>query len=105
MNIKDFIKLKQRLYKLGDNINIKKGADYAGKEDTLKNFKLIEFLNVAPSETGCFVRLCDKISRIAQYLESGVFEVEEESLEDTVVDAMNYLCLFYAIIVEKRDKK
>jgi len=102
MNIKEFLRLKHRLFKKSDQINIRKGHDYAGTEDTLKNFKLVEFLDVMPAELGCYLRLCDKISRIAQYLRTGVLKVEEESLEDTVVDAINYLCLFYALIEEKK---
>lgn len=105
MNIENFLKLKHKLFEKSDEINRKKGFDYAGAEDTLYNFKLIEFLGVAPSELGCFLRLTDKISRIAQFLRTGVFKVEEESLEDTVIDAINYLCLFYALITEKRQNK
>ena len=105
MRLKDYLKLKHKLFKKSDKINIQKGLDYAGKEDNLKNFKLIEYLGVAPAELGCFLRLTDKISRIAQFLRTGVFLVEEESLEDTVVDAINYLCLFYALIEEKRKRE
>lgn len=103
MEVEELIKLKKKLFKKGNEIHRSKGKDYAGKEDTLKNFKLVEFLEIVPSELGCYVRFLDKVSRIGQFLKDGVFKVEEESLEDTVIDAINYLCLFYALIVEKRN--
>jgi hypothetical protein len=101
----EVLKLKKMLYEKADEIHRKKGHDYASEEDSLKNFKLVEFLGVCPAEVGCFIRLTDKISRIAQFLQTGVFKVESENLEDTIVDAINYLTLFYALINEKRRKQ
>jgi hypothetical protein len=40
-------------------------------------------------QQGIFIRFLDKVSRLSTYMTKGKFEVNE-SLQDTIVDAINY---------------
>jgi hypothetical protein len=47
------------------------------------------------------VRMLDKMSRLASFMEAGKFKVEDEKLKDTILDMINYSILLYAYIDEK----
>lgn len=77
----------------------RKNADYAGKDGTrpFRNFELCEAMNLCRTEVGMAVRLSDKIQRLAGALSSdGTFQVSDETFDDTVLDAINYLVLISA---------
>lgn len=78
----------------------KKNHDYAGDGDALKNFKLVEYLGICDAETGVLVRMCDKISRLANIYKGGA-EVSE-SIDDTLDDNINYSNILRAVIYEKK---
>lgn len=74
----------------------KKNADYSGdRDDALSNFKLVEQLNVTDVRTGTVVRICDKLARISTLIKRDP-TVEDERLEDTIKDAINYLVILLA---------
>ena len=78
-----------------------KNDDYSTRDlqgDGLHNFRLIETYKLATAETGVFVRLSDKMTRIANFLNTGILSVQDEKIEDTICDAMNYLIILKAII-------
>ena len=80
----------------------KKNHDYAGDSglDALKNFKLVEYLNITETSTGILVRMCDKMSRLANVYHGGNL-VKNESCEDTGKDLINYIIILLASIQEK----
>lgn len=81
----------------------KKNHDYTINGDPLSNFRLIEKYGIARTEDGIFMRLLDKISRLANGL-TGEYEVTDETMHDTIVDAINYLIILgYAIEKDKGD--
>jgi len=83
----------------------KKNHDYAvgqhAEEDALKNFKLVEYLKITDASTGILVRICDKISRLANVYK-GDNQVKDESCIDTTKDLINYALILLATIKEKQ---
>ena len=83
------------------NILRAKNSDYAGNDDALKNFKLVEFLGICPVEVGILVRMCDKMSRMATLINTPP-KVADESFEDTALDLCNYTDILLAARKEKQ---
>lgn len=84
----------------------RKNDDYSTRQsndDALKNFRGIETLGITTTENGVFVRLFDKVNRIANFLQTGVLSVEDEKIDDTIQDAINYLVILKAAIKSVRD--
>ena len=79
----------------------KKNHDYAGDKDALKNFKLVDYLGIATSAQGILVRLCDKFSRLANVYK-GDNKVKDETVEDTIDDAINYLVILKAVLRQEK---
>ncbi len=72
----------------------KKNQDYGANDDPFRNFR--EF-----GTYGILVRLSDKLARLRTFEERGSFMVADEQLKDTIMDAINYLVLYYAMKEEK----
>jgi len=87
---------QKHLFDKAEGIMKSKNADYSNPESTgddLANFRGSTKVQV-PVPKGIYIRLGDKMSRIETFLNRGTFEVDE-SIEDTVVDAINYLVILY----------
>ena len=69
----------------------KKNLDYGATNDPFANFRKRGAL-------GIMVRLEDKLARLDSFLEKGGLALKSESIEDTVVDGINYLVLLYAFL-------
>jgi hypothetical protein len=69
---------------------VKKNQDYAHQSDPFRNFRMF-------GTFGILVRLSDKIARLRSFEESGQFVVEDERLEDTLLDIINYAVLYRAM--------
>jgi hypothetical protein len=81
-----------------------KNADYGADEDALRNFRLVEQLGI-PMEVGILTRLADKIARIGKIIQSGEVHVKDETIEDTILDAINYLIILRAALNEPQESK
>lgn len=68
-----------------------KNHDYAGEKDPWQNFKSASIIGLGV-EQAILVRILDKISRVSNLLEAKA-EVKEETIEDTIVDCINYLAI------------
>ncbi len=80
----------------------RKNHDYSGEGDTpFLNFEQCENLKLCSTEAGLLVRLSDKLTRLACFLRTGELKVEDEKLEDTVLDMLNYVVLFAAYCRQK----
>lgn len=95
------------LYERGLSIMKQKNADYSGKEQAagLKNF--ITSANVVGIKMtqGILVRIMDKITRISNLLTQEA-KVKDETIQDTILDAINYLAILdYAIKEESKTAK
>lgn len=81
---------------------ISKTKDYATIDDPYRNFRMSESVGVSV-ERGILVRMCDKLSRIGNLIESNDNSVKDESIEDTLIDVMNYSNILLCYIQEKRN--
>jgi hypothetical protein len=68
-----------------------KNRDYGADADPFRNFRAFGAL-------GILVRLSDKLARARTYLERGNFAVKDEQIDDTLLDAINYVILLMAIL-------
>lgn len=88
------------------SITKKKNADYAGAsaDDPFANFTRVEKTDICDTETGMLVRMSDKLSRITTFVKVGVLQVEDESVEDTLLDLANYALLMAGYIKLKKEE-
>ena len=80
----------------------KKNHDYAGADDEYANFRTAEIIGLSV-EKGILVRWLDKLKRIDNLLTQEAY-VTEESIEDTLRDAVNYPCILLAYLEAKRGR-
>lgn len=81
----------------------KKNADYGADEDALRNFRLVQQIGV-PMEIGILTRLADKFARLGKIITTGKQAVMDESIDDTILDAINYLIILRAALSEAKQK-
>lgn len=86
------------------NLMAKKNMDYAGEEDIFANFRRTEDMGITTTEKGFLVRMTDKFSRLATFTENNELAVKDESVEDTLIDIINYAVLFHQYIKTKKDE-
>lgn len=86
------------------NLMRRKNADYAGSggENPFANFTRSEAMGLCSTEVGFLVRMTDKMSRLSSYVESGKLLVEDESVNDTLIDLINYSVLLAGYIKSKQ---
>ena len=100
MDREGYQRFHEQLCKDALDLSMRKNHDYSGGEDgtdPFLNFKTVEFLGSGvTTEQGFMVRLADKIRRLAGFVKTGEFKVEDEAFRDTVIDSINYLCLLAA---------
>jgi hypothetical protein len=96
MNKEEFFKDLENTFGVCIRISEKKNADYAGDADPFKNFRMSEQVGVDPARA-ILVRISDKLSRISNLLDREA-KVEDERLEDTICDMINYLAILKAFI-------
>lgn len=77
-----------------------KNSDYAGEsgENPFANFEVSEMVGV-PVSRGMLVRLMDKIKRASNLLDQKA--LVNESIDDTLLDAINYLGLLRAWLISE----
>lgn len=95
----DLFKLHETLCAKSLEIMKKKNQDYS-KSTWNGNFMVCEALQAATAENGIIIRMGDKLSRLVSVLEKGA--LVEESIEDTVLDLVNYSILLWAVYSDKK---
>ena len=81
----------------------RKSHDYANDGDVLKNFKeSSKIASITPVQS-ILVLVGTKISRLTELVTTEKIS-KNESVEDTILDLINYLLLLKAMIEEQREK-
>lgn len=88
-NRKSFVEQMSQNSTVALELVMKKTNDYATIDDPYRNFRMCESVGVSV-EKGILVRMCDKLSRIGNLIDNGTASVKDESVEDTLIDVMNY---------------
>jgi hypothetical protein len=91
--------LHERLTTKGRELMEKKNQDYGADEDPFRNFRMSKLLKIKP-EFGVLLRMQDKMARLVSFLERGDLKVKDESVEDSVIDLINYAVILYGLIQE-----
>lgn len=87
----ELLRLHEELCYQGRQLMELKNQDYGGVSDPFANFRRFGAL-------GILVRLDDKLSRLASFVEKGDLKLKSESVQDTIVDGINYLVLLAAFL-------
>lgn len=72
-----------------------KGHDYSGEEDTFDNLRDFGSLGVA-------ARMGDKYHRLKWFYQQGILAVENETVEDTIKDLINYA--YFLLLLYRQEK-
>lgn len=104
MSRDEFIQNISDRYARGLDLIRAKNNDYANGTNPFRNFELAEHLGIDVKKA-IVVRMADKMARIANLLDKEG-AVKDESIEDTILDGINYLAILGARIdYEKTLKK
>jgi hypothetical protein len=102
MNREEYIQYHKEACEKMMSITRAKNADYCGiGNDPFANFSRVEALGITDVCRGFLVRMTDKFSRITSFVQKGVLEVKDETVEDTLFDLANY-CLLLAAYIRSR---
>jgi hypothetical protein len=94
------LKAAKELFERCLHIMETKNHDYASSTNFFKNLSLSEYLGVAKTENGIVTRLLDKIIRICNGIQRE-YSVKDEKIDDTILDAINYLALLYLYLMDQ----
>lgn len=98
MTQEEFFKFIEEGYKKAHGIIVKKNSDYATGTDPFKNFKMASLIGITP-ERAILVRISDKLARVSNLLNPGKeAKVLDETVEDTILDMINYLAILRAYL-------
>lgn len=79
----------------------KKNADYSEEKDPFSNFRLSEHAGLSTTEEAILMRILDKTARVIQVFRKGN-RVEDETIDDTCLDLINYWVIFLSYQAVKR---
>ena len=78
-----------------------KNKDYAHDGDAFANFRFAEMVKV-PVDKAILVRMSDKLARISNCIDKGETAVKDESVQDTLMDLINYSAILSAYLHGQR---
>ena len=99
MTTKEFLREIEGTFDECYNLVLKKNKDYANQDDPFKNFKMSTQVGVEPARA-ILVRISDKLSRISNLLDR-TNSVNDERIEDTIYDIINYSAILKAYLNDK----
>lgn len=104
MKQEEYLKIRNELLDKATALTISKSNDYTD-DDIFDNFNLCTMVGVTRTQ-GIFIRLTDKFSRISNFIKNKAMKVTNESFEDNILDAINYLIHVYiSWLDEKKNDK
>jgi hypothetical protein len=95
MTRNELLELHVKLCSEAKDLMVKKNHDYGANSDPFRNFRTFGSL-------GILVRLSDKLARLNSFLENGNLSVENESVQDTILDIINYAVLFEGYLEDSK---
>lgn len=102
MTTEELLQMHEDLCRKARELMTKKNADYTGGGGRFANFDSSQMYNVH-RVTGALIRMNDKAQRINSFVVQGL-QVKDESVEDTIVDLINYAVLIAGMIAEEKKK-
>ena len=100
----ELIKMHEETCEKCRGIMRKKNADYTAGAGTFANFMAGEVIGVQ-AELGILMRCIDKFQRIRSFAIQGQLQVQEESVDDSIEDVINYMVLLKGVIRERAAEK
>lgn len=100
MTTQQFIKTIEDFYARGVELIKIKNADYATGHDPFQNFRSASVAGIEPPRA-ILLRVLDKLARISNLLGKEA-QVKDERIEDTLLDAVNYLAILYALLSDEK---
>jgi len=99
MTQKDFLAHAKETFTRCHAVLEKKNSDYSASDDNaFRNFEAVENFKITDVKTGILVRLTDKFTRLTNLIHKGQGKVTDESLQDTIEDAINYLVILHSYL-------
>ena len=112
ISIEDMNRIQNGIFVTCKDLVKKKGADYNRTQqlegDTLFNLRVAKILGVVDTETkSVLVRIMDKLMRLISLTANPKINgaIQDETVLDTITDAINYLTFLYAFYNEARKTK
>lgn len=102
MDLNEFNSKMNNVFAKAHSLLEKKNADYSGFANPFKNLSMCEAAGLATTEEGILIRMLDKIGRVSTLTVTKRNPKIDESIEDTLIDLMNYAAL---LIVYRQGKK
>ena len=96
MTLEDLLEIRDELSEKSRELMIAKNSDYNANGDPFGNLRACECIGV-PGAIGVLIRMLDKIKRLETIVTGKELKVDDETLEDTIIDLMNYTVLLYAM--------
>lgn len=112
MDVKEYLKFHMDMCDKARAISRAKNNDYSAPDArqgdpyaVFANFMQAERLNICTVEQGFMVRISDKLSRLSNLIsKTHTQTVKDESIEDTILDTINYLLLLAGYLKTKREE-
>ena len=105
MKNKEFISEIEQFYEKALNTIKLKNSDYAHNDDPFHNFRWAEYWGVDVA-MAIGIRISDKFARVANVyrkVKNGeMIAVVDEKIEDTILDAINYLAILYVWLKSRK---
>lgn len=101
MTTKDFLELAQQTFDECFNIIKNKNHDYSDKNDPFSNFKFSGKVAGITPEQAALNLIGTKLARLNELITNSK-SAKNESIEDSILDAINYLLLLRGMIVDSK---
>lgn len=103
MNKDELFALHQKTCEQALALMRKKNADYTGDSSSpFANFMQSETLTGVDARLGLLMRVGDKMQRLRSFITQGELKVSQESVDDSIVDIINYMILLLGMFREKQ---
>lgn len=104
MNQKQFVSQIENTFKEALALVQRKNQDYATEASPFKNFEFSKLVGISVPRA-ILLRVVDKIARLENLIDKDSMSVKDESLQDTLIDIVNYMAIMKVYFDDKKQKK